>query len=314
MPKPGPRQVLVRVRACALNYRDLQILLGRYRYPAKSDLVPLSDGAGEVTEIGEGVTRFKPGDRVASCFFQRWSGGRADPDTQASALGGALDGVLTEYAVLEEDGVVRLPEHLSFEEGATLPCAALTAWHALVEHGKIIPGNRVLVQGTGGVSIFALQLAKLAGAEIAIISSSDEKLARAKQMGATHLVNYKTSPEWDKAIREKVPGGVDQVVEVGGAGTLARSVNVLRVGGAISLIGVLAGPAEFNPGLLLPKRANLQGISVGSRQMFEAMNRAIAVNGLRPVIDKVFPLAEARAAYAHLQSGAHFGKVVIALS
>jgi NADPH:quinone reductase-like Zn-dependent oxidoreductase len=164
------------------------------------------------------------------------------------------------------------------------------------------------------VSIFALQLAKLAGAEIAIISSSDEKLARAKTMGATHLINYKTSPEWDKAVLEKVPGGVDQVVEVGGAGTLTRSVNALRVGGAVSLIGVLAGPAEFNPGLLLPKRANLQGISVGSRQMFEAMNRAISVNGLRPVIDKVFPFGEARAAYAHLQSGAHFGKVVIALS
>jgi NADPH:quinone reductase-like Zn-dependent oxidoreductase len=222
--------------------------------------------------------------------------------------------MLTEYAVLEEDGVVRLPEHLSFEEAATLPCAALTAWHALVEHGKIVPGNRVLVQGTGGVSIFALQLAKLAGGEIAIISSSDEKLARAKQMGATHLVNYKTSPEWDKAVLEKVPGGVDQVVEVGGAGTLTRSVGALRVGGAISLIGVLAGPGEFNPGALLPKRANLQGISVGSRQMFEAMNRAIGSNGLRPVIDKVFPFAEARAAYAHLQSGVHFGKVVIALS
>lgn len=313
MPKPSARQVLVKVRACSLNFRDLAILLGKYRYPNKSDLVPLSDGAGEVVEIGESAARVKVGDRVASCFFQRWPGGRADPDTQASALGGALDGMLTEYAVLEEDGVVRLPDHLSFEEGATLPCAALTAWHALVEHGKIVPGNRVLVQGTGGVSIFALQLAKLAGAEIAIISSSDDKLARAKTMGATHLVNYRTSPDWDKAVLEKVAGGVDQVVEVGGAGTLARSVSALRVGGCISLIGVLAGPGEFNPGTLLPKRANLQGISVGSRQMFEAMNRAIGVHGLRPVIDKVFPFADARAAYAHLQSGAHFGKVVIAI-
>jgi len=315
MPSPGYRQVLVKVAACSLNFRDLAIVLGRYRFPSKADLVPLSDGAGEVVAVGDGVTRFKAGDRIASCFFQRWSGGRAEPDTQASALGGALDGMLAEYAVLEEDGVVRVPDHLSLEEAATLPCAAVTAWHALVEHGRTIPGSRVLVQGTGGVSIFALQLAKLHGAEIAIISSSDDKLARAKAMGATHLVNYKTSPEWDKALLDKLGGtGVDQVVEVGGSGTLTRSVNVLRVGGCVSLIGVLAGPAEFNPSAILPKRANLQGISVGSRQMFEAMNRAIGVNGLRPIIDKVFGFGDAREAYKHLQSGAHFGKVVIRVS
>lgn len=314
VPKPAYRQVLVKVAACSLNFRDLAIVLGRYRAAAKPDLVPLSDGAGTVEAVGDGVKRVAVGDRVAGCFFQRWSGGNSEPDTQASALGGAVDGILSEYVVLEEDGVVKLPDYLSFEEGATLPCAALTAWHALVEHGAIVAGNRVLVQGTGGVSIFALQFAKLHGAEVAIISSSDDKLARAKALGARHLVNYKVSPEWDKAVVDALGGqGVDQVVEVGGPGTLARSLNALRVGGRISVIGVLAGPGEFNPGLILPKRANIQGISVGSRQMFEAMSRAIAANGLRPVIDKVFSFADAKEAYRHLQSATHFGKIVIKL-
>ena len=313
-PRPAQRQMLVKVAACSLNYRDLAIVLGRYRAPSKADLVPLSDGAGEVIEVGAGVTRFKPGDRVAGCFFQRWSGGRPEPDTQASALGGALDGMLAEYVVLEEDGAVKLPAHLSFEEGATLPCAGVTAWHAVVEHGRTIAGSRVLVQGTGGVSIFALQFANLFGAEVVVTSSSDAKLARAKALGATHAINYKTTPDWDKAALDLTGGqGVDQVVEVGGAGTFVRSLNAIRLNGAISLIGVLAGAADINPMLILAKRANVQGISVGSRQMFEAMNRAIAANGLKPVVDKVFPFGEARAAYRHLQSAAHFGKVVISL-
>ena len=312
MHQPGRRQVLVKVAACSLNFRDLAIVLGRYRAPSKSELVPLSDGAGEVVEVGPDVTRFKAGDRVAGCFFQRWPGGRAEPDTQASALGGALDGMLAEYVVLEEDGVVKLPAHLSFEEGATLPCAGVTAWHAVVEHGRTIAGHRVMVQGTGGVSIFALQFARLLGAEAIVTSSSDEKLARAKALGATHLINYKTTPDWDKAALDMTGGqGVDQVVEVGGAGTFARSLNAIRVNGAISLIGVLAGQAEINPQMILAKRANVQGISVGSRQMFEAMNRAIAANGMKPVVDKVFPFTEARAAYRHMQSAAHFGKIVI---
>ena len=219
--------------------------------------------------------------------------------------------MLREYAVLEEDGVVALPAHLSFEQGATLPCAALTAWHALVEHARIAAGQSVLVQGTGGVSIFALQLARLMGAQVIVTSSSDQKLARASELGATHLLNYKAVPEWEKAVVELTGTGVDHVVEVGGPGTLARSLRAIRVGGKVTLIGVLAGAAEINPMLIFARRANVQGISVGSKQMFEAMNRAISASRLEPVIDKTFPFEDAPAAYRHLQSARHFGKLVI---
>jgi NADPH:quinone reductase-like Zn-dependent oxidoreductase len=311
MPKPGPRQVLVKVAACSLNFRDLAIALGTYRMPTKPSLVPLSDGAGEVIDVGAGVTRVKLGDRVASCFFQRWIGGPPEADTHLSALGGSIDGMLAQYAVLEEHGVVKLPSHLSYEEGATLPCAAVTAWHALAEHARIVAGQCVLVQGTGGVSIFALQFARLMGAQVIVTSSSDQKLARTRELGATHGVNYKTTPEWDKAVVEASGGGVDHVVEVGGPGTLAQSLRAIRIGGKITMIGVLSGAAEINPMLIFSRRANLQGISVGSMQMFEAMNRAISASGLRPVIDKVFPFDAAPAAYRHLQSAQHFGKVVI---
>jgi NADPH:quinone reductase-like Zn-dependent oxidoreductase len=310
-PKPGPRQVLVKVAACSLNFRDLAIALGTYRMPTKPNLVPLSDGAGEVVEVGAGVTRVKAGDRVAGCFFQRWFGGPPAADTHVSALGGGLDGMLAQYVVLEQDGVVALPAHLSFEEGATLPCAAVTAWHALAEHARIVAGQTVLVQGTGGVSIFALQLARLMGAQVIVTSSSEEKLKRAKALGAAHGVNYKATPEWDKAVVELTGGGVDHVVEVGGPGTLARSLRAIRVGGKITMIGVLSGAAEINPMLIFSRRANVQGISVGSTQMFEAMNRAIAASGLKPIIDKVFAFDDAPAAYRHLQSAQHFGKVVI---
>jgi NADPH:quinone reductase-like Zn-dependent oxidoreductase len=312
-PKPGPRQVLIKVVACSLNYRDLAIALGSYRMPTKSNLVPLSDGAGEVVEIGTDVTRVKVGDRVAGCFFQRWIGGPPAADTHFSSLGGAIDGMLREYAVLEEDGVVKLPTHLSFEEGATLPCAAVTAWHALAEHAHLLPGQAVLVQGTGGVSIFALQFARLMGAQVIVTSSSDQKLARAKQLGAAHGVNYKANPEWDKAVVELSDGGVDHVVEVGGPGTLARSLRAIRIGGKITLIGVLSGAAEINPMLIFSRRANVQGISVGSTQMFETMNRAIAVSGLKPIIDKAFSFNDVSAAYRYLQSAQHFGKIVILL-
>jgi NADPH:quinone reductase-like Zn-dependent oxidoreductase len=303
--------VLVKVAACSLNYRDLAIALGTYRMPTKPSLIPLSDGAGEVIEIGAGVTRVKVGDRVAGCFFQRWFGGPPAADTHVSALGGGLDGMLAQYVVLEQDGVVALPAHLSFEEGANLPCAAVTAWHALAEHARIVAGQTVLVQGTGGVSIFALQLARLMGAQVIVTSSSEEKLKRAKALGAAHGVNYKATPEWDKAVVELTGGGVDHIVEVGGPGTLARSLRAIRVGGKITMIGVLSGAAEINPMLIFSRRANVQGISVGSTQMFEAMNRAIAASGLKPIIDKVFAFGEAPAAYRHLQSAQHFGKVVI---
>ncbi len=311
--KPAYRQVLVKVSACSLNFRDLGIVRGSYRMPVREDLIPLSDGAGEVVEVGPGVTRVKVGDRVAGCFFQRWPGGEAPADVHLSALGGAIDGMLSDYAMLEEDGVVKIPAHLSLEEGATLPCAGVTAWHAMMEHAKLIVGQTVLLQGTGGVSIFALQLARAMGVAAIITSSSDEKLARAKMLGATHGINYKTTPDWEKAAREFTSGrGVDHVVEVGGAATLSRSFGAICVGGKVSMIGGLSGGAtELNPGLIFSRRANVQGISVGSMQMFAAMARAIEVNAIKPVVDKVFAFAEAPAAYRHMASGAHFGKIVI---
>ncbi|HUD85932.1 MAG TPA: NAD(P)-dependent alcohol dehydrogenase [Xanthobacteraceae bacterium] len=312
-PKPLHRQVLVKVAACSLNYRDLGIVRGTYRMPVRDNTVPLSDGAGEVVAVGPGVTRVKAGDKVAGCFFQRWPGGEPSRDVQASALGGSIDGMLAEYAVLEEDGVVKIPEHLSVEEGATLPCAGVTAWHAMMVHAKLIAGQTVLLQGTGGVSIFGLQFAHAMGVSAVITSSSDDKLKRAKTLGAAGAVNYKSTPEWDKAAVEFTGGrGVDHVVEVGGAGTLARSFGAIRVGGKISMIGGLSGAAtELNPSLILAKRANVQGISVGSTQMFEAMNAAITANKIKPVIDRVFSFDEAQSAYKHMAAGAHFGKIVI---
>jgi NADPH:quinone reductase-like Zn-dependent oxidoreductase len=315
-PKPGRRQVLVKIKACALNFRDLGIVRGTYRVPIRENVIPLSDGAGEVVAVGAGVVRIKVGDRVAGNFFQRWPGGEAMPDAHASALGGGIDGMLAEYAVLEEDGVVKIPSHLSLEEGATLPCAGVTAWHAMMEHAKLKAGDTILLQGTGGVSIFGLQFAHAMGIRAIITSSSDEKLGRAKKLGAAFGINYKTTPEWDKAATEFTGGaGVDHVIEVGGAATLTRSFHAIRVGGKVSMIGGLSGGAtELNPGLIFSRRANVQGISVGSTQMFLAMNRAIEVSAIKPVIDKVFAFADAQAAYKHMASGAHFGKIVISVA
>lgn len=311
-PRPAHRQILVKVIATSLNFRDLAVVKGAYRAGISPNLVPLSDGAGEVVEVGPGVQKFKVGDRVASCFFQRWPGGVADAYAQPSALGGAIDGMLRDYAVLEEDGAVKIPAHLSYEEAATLPCAAVTAWHALVEHGRLTAGQSILVQGTGGVSIFALQLARMMGARVIATSSSQAKLARAKEMGASDGIDYRANAEWDKAAVELTGGrGVDQVVEVGGAGTFSRSLGAIRIGGKISMIGVLTTGDPINPMAIMAKRANVQGISVGSTQMFEALNAAIAVNQLKPVIDKMFGFDEAKAAYSYLESAAHFGKVVI---
>jgi NADPH:quinone reductase-like Zn-dependent oxidoreductase len=313
-PTPGPRQVLVRVRATSLNYRDLITVEGSAaRAAPKADLVPLSDGAGDVVAVGAGVTRVKVGDRVAGCFMQKWVGGAIDEAAQASAMGGAIDGMLTELAVLEEDGVVRLPSHLSFEEGATLPCAAVTAWHALVEIGEIKAGDTVLVLGSGGVSVFALQFARMFGARVIATSGSKAKAERLKQMGAAAVVDYRATPEWDKEVTKLTDGrGVDITVEVGGAGTLPRSFMATRLAGRISVIGLLTGAgAEVDPMPILRRNLRVQGLYVGNRQMFEAMNRAIEAGGLKPVIDKVFPFAEAKDAYRHLKSQNHFGKVVI---
>lgn len=319
-PTVGPNDVLVEMRAWSLNYRDLGMSAGGYlrndKVKTSPPLVPLSDGAGEVVAVGENVTRFRVGDRVAGTFFQDWLDGDLTDAQIGSALGGAIDGVLAERVVFNQQGLVRIPNGYSFEEAATLPCAAVTAWQALTLAG-LQAGQTVLMLGTGGVSIFALQFVKAFGGRAIITSSSNDKLNRARDLGADVTINYKTTPDWQDAVLEATDGiGVDNVIEVGGAGTLEKSLAAARVSGTVSLIGVLTGRPDQNPSpmMTLFKRLTVQGIYVGSRSMFEAMNRAIEVNSLRPVIDRTFAFDEARAAYEHLASGQHFGKVVIARS
>ena len=310
-PAPGPGQVVVAMKAASLNYRDLLVATGKYNPKMPLPRIPCSDGAGVVEAVGEGVSTVKVGDRVASTFFQGWVSGGYNEAVGKTALGGAIDGVLAERVVLEADGVVPIPGDLSFEEAATLPCAALTAWHGLVESGHVKAGESVLVQGTGGVSLFALQFARLHGARVIVTSSGDEKLRKAMAMGASDGVNYKDTPDWDKRVVELTGGvGVDHVVEVGGSGTLGRSVQAVRAGGHIALIGVLT-QGDFDPRPLLMRSIRLQGIYVGSRTMFEAMNRAIALHGVRPTIDRVFPMEQAADALGYLEAAGHFGKVVV---
>lgn len=315
VPEPGPGQVVVRLRAVSLNYRDLLVIKGLYNPRLALPLVPLSDGAGEVVAVGADVTRVKTGDRVCGIFMQQWLAGELDPQQSKYALGGDLDGVLAEYRVLHEDGVVPAPPHLSYEEAATLPCAAVTAWHALITAGGVQAGDTVLLQGTGGVALFGLQFAKVAGARTIVISSSDAKLERARQLGADDGVNYRSSPEWDRSVRELTGGaGVDHVVEVGGQGTFARSLRAVRMGGRISLIGALTGgSSELNLLPILMRSIRVQGIFVGSRAMFEAMNRAITLHRLRPVVDRTFRFEEAGAALQYMESGSHCGKIVITI-
>lgn len=313
MPKPGFGQVLVKLQAASLNYRDYMVVQGTYNPKMKLPMIPLSDGAGVVEETGPGVTRFQKGDRVAACFMQKWIDGPPTLEKGASALGGAIDGVLREFAVFSEDGLVPVPEHLSFEEAAALPCAAVTAWHALFEHTPMAPGETVLIQGTGGVSIFALQFAKAAGLRAIVISSSDDKLARARELGAHDLVNYKSTPNWEEEVRRLTGGrGVDHVVEVGGSGTLPRSLRAVRTGGAISAIGVLSGKeSSVSPAAILMNSVRLQGIYVGSRAMFERMNQAISFHRIRPVIDRVFPWLQTGDALQYFEKQQHFGKVCL---
>ncbi len=312
-PKHGHGQVLVRWKAWSLNFRDLMVVKGIYNPKLKLPLIPLSDGAGVVEAVGEGVTKFKAGDRVTSVFLQDWQSGELTDALTRTALGGALEGVLAEASVLPEHGLLPIPEHLSFEEAATLPCAALTSWNALVSSGGIKAGDTILVQGTGGVSLFSLQFAKLAGARVIVTSSSDEKLARARTLGADLLINYKTTPEWGDAARKQAgSAGIDHVVEVGGAGTLAQSMRAVRAGGRISVIGVLAGGGgQLSLLPLLMRNLVAQGIFVGSKAMSEAMNKAIGLHKMRPVIDRTFGFDEAPAALRHMESGAHFGKIVV---
>ena len=311
-PAPGPGQVLVRLQACSLNFRDLLVCKGVYNPKLRLPFVPLSDGAGEVVANGPGATRLKPGARVAAAFMPGWVDGPPDEEKARSALGGGGEGMLAELAVLPEDALVTVPDHLSFEEAATLPCAAVTAWNALVESGGIKPGDSVLVQGTGGVSIFALQFARLAGARVFVTSKSDAKLARAIELGAAEGINYAAVPDWDKRARTLTAGkGVDMIVEVGGAGTLPTSLKAVRLGGYIALIGILTGGGEFNPVPILMKHIRVQGIYVGSRRMFENMNRAIETAELHPVVDRVFNFDQAREAMTYMEKGEHFGKIVI---
>jgi NADPH:quinone reductase-like Zn-dependent oxidoreductase len=312
-PHPAPNQVVVRVRAASLNYRDLMVAGGRYGASLKLPLIPLSDGAGEITAVGNEVAHWKVGDRVAGIFFQHWQNGPIRREVFDAALGGSTDGMLAEYVALSADGIVAIPPHLSFEEAATLPCAAVTAWHALVTDGKISAGQTVVVLGTGGVSLFALQFAKMHGARVIITSSSDEKLSRAKLLGADEFINYRKTPEWEKEVHRLTgKNGADHVIEVGGNDTFPKSLRAVAMGGTVSLIGGVSGFNSEVPLLdIIGRSALIRGIYVGSRDMFEAMNRAIAIHKITPVIDCTFPFAEAQAAYRHQESAAHFGKVVI---
>ncbi len=313
-PEPGHGEVLLEMKAASLNFRDILTVKGRY-YPRQPlPLIPCSDGVGEVTAVGEGVGRVQPGDRVATLFCQRWRSGAPDKTKLRSTLGGPLDGTLAQYMVLSEDGVVKVPEHLSDVEAATLPCAALTAWSALVTLGNVGAGDTVLVQGTGGVSLFALLFARALGARVIVTSSSDTKLETARKLGSWREINYLENPAWGKAVKELTGGiGVDHVVEVGGAGTLQQSLKAIRVGGQISLIGVLAGNSiELNILPILMYNVRIQGILVGSREGFETMNRGIAQHEIHPIVDRVFPFDEAREALVYMAGGRHLGKVCIA--
>jgi NADPH:quinone reductase-like Zn-dependent oxidoreductase len=321
-PQPTPGTVLIKVHAVSLNYRDLMMVTGKYNPKMALPRIPCSDGAGEIVAIGEGVTRVSVGDRVCGIFMQRWLDGPPTAETSKAALGGDVDGMLTEYALLHQDGVVRFPDHLSYEEAATLPCAGVTAWNALHHAGDPAtpaqPSDTIVIQGTGGVSIFALQFAKLFGAKVLGTSSSDDKLSRARALGLDEGFNYKQSPDWSKWVVETTGGkGADRIIEVGGAGTLGQSLRAARVGGTIAQIGVLAGSSTTDALALTPilhKQLRVQGIYVGSRAMFEQMNESIAKAALHPVIDCVFSIDQVPQAFQHMQSGSHCGKIVIRLS
>jgi NADPH:quinone reductase-like Zn-dependent oxidoreductase len=312
-PTPAAGEILVKVHAVSLNYRDLLMTLGRYNPKMALPRIPVSDGAGEVAAVGDGVTHVKVGQRVAGIFMQNWLDGPANAQKQRGALGGDIDGMLSQYVVLRETGVVPVPDHLTWEEAATLPCAAVTAWNAVVHAGKIKAGDTVVIQGTGGVSIFALQFAKALGARVLGTSSSDEKLKRAAEFGLDAGVNYKQTPDWAAWVLEQTRGeGADLIVEVGGAGTFASSLKAVRIGGTVAQIGVLSqGSEPLNIAPILHKQIQIHGIYVGSRANFLEMNRAIAQNHLKPVVDEVFAFDQAPQALHRMESGAHFGKLVI---
>jgi NADPH:quinone reductase-like Zn-dependent oxidoreductase len=313
---PQGHEVQLRMRAVSLNYRDLMIADGKYLGTGDASVIPCSDGAGEVIAIGAQVTRFAVGDRVAASFFPHWIHGAPTPQNTAGSLGGSVDGMLAEEVTLGEEALVAIPAHLDYAQAATLPCAAVTAWNALFVTGGLRAGDSVLLLGTGGVSIWALQLARAAGLRTIITSSSDEKLRRARELGASATINYRTTPEWqDEVLRLTDGRGVDLVLEVGGQGTLTRSIASTRMGGTLAIIGGVSGFAgETSPFALIGGAKRLAGIFVGSREMFEDLNRFLSVTGIIPVVDRVFPFAQAREAYSQLAAAGHFGKLVIAVA
>lgn len=312
-PRPGRGEVLVKVHAVSLNYRDLLMVRGQYNPKMAQPRIPCSDGAGEVVELGEDVKEVAKGQRVAGIFMQNWLDGDPNAEKTRGALGGDIDGMLAEYVVLRQSGVVTIPDHLSYEEGATLPCAGVTAWNAVEHAAQVNPGEVVVTQGTGGVSIFALQFAKIAGATVIGTSSSDEKLERAKTLGLVAGLNYRQSPEWAKWVQKQTNNrGADLIVEVGGAGTFSQSLQAIRMGGTVAQIGVLSQSDQPLPiPLILHRQVRIHGVYVGSRAHFEAMNQAISAHQIRPVVDRVFPFSQAPEGLKAMEKGVHFGKIVI---
>jgi NADPH:quinone reductase-like Zn-dependent oxidoreductase len=309
-PAPGPGEILVRVRASSLNFHDLAVVFGMI--PVADGRIPMSDGAGDVVAVGAGVKAFKPGDQVLSTFFPNWTGGGPTLERVMGVPGDHVDGFAAEHVAMPATAFTRIPKGWSLTEAATLPCAALTAWRALVVDAAIKPGSVVLTQGTGGVSIFALQIAKAAGARVVATSSSDEKLARLKDLGADHVINYKTDTNWGRTAAEWAGQGVDAVIEVGGPGTLNQSITACRIGGHVSLIGVLTGwSGEVMTALQMSKSVAVKGITVGSREDQVNMIAAIEANGIKPVIDSRFPLDDIAGAFAHQRSQKHFGKICL---
>ena len=316
-PEPvcGPGQVIVAMRMASLNARDLIVPDRGYgRATGELPLIPVSDGVGEVVEVGVGVSRVAVGDRVCPTYFQNWTSGEPTPERFSSALGGPLDGVMADLVCLSAEGVVKIPDYLSDAEAATLPCAALTAWSAIVTHGKTRSGDKVLVQGTGSVALFALAFAKMHGAHVTVISSSDDKLARVTQMGADATINYRTTEDWARTSRPITAdrGGYDNIIELGGAKTLPLSLRAVRPGGTLSMIGVLSGlNIEASLGPIVARQVRLQGVTVGHRDGFEAMLRAMTQHELRPVVSEVFAFEDLRPAMDHLRNGGHFGKTLV---
>ncbi|MFN7918808.1 MAG: NAD(P)-dependent alcohol dehydrogenase [Bryobacteraceae bacterium] len=309
---PGAGQVTIRVRGVSLNFRDLLVAKGLYTKKLPLPLTICSDCAGEVIAAGAGATKFKPGDRVAAAFMPAWISGAVNEAVARSAMGAFAQGVLAEQVTLSEDALVRLPAYLTWEEAASLPCAGVTAWNALVVEGQIKQGDTALVQGSGGVSLFALQFARAAGAHVIAITSSDEKAARLRTLGANEVLNYVTAPDWEEAVRKLTGGGVDHVVEIGGAATIGKSIRATRMGGRIALIGNrAAGQGDVNLTAALMKAIRIQGIFVGSREMFEAMNRSLELNRIKPVVDSAFEFERAQDALRHLEAAGHFGKVTV---